>query len=561
MASPSVFISYATADREIAQQVCEAFENRGISCWIAPRNVPAGMDYGQAIVDGIKKSRVMVVLLSETSGASRYVAREVERAVTHEVSLLPVRLAQIDIPDRLEFFLGSCQWFDLLPPASAKHLGLLGDAVVRLLESDAAAAGGLALKPQQARSAEISRKFPLKMIASFGVAVALGTGWLAFHRPQPPPGNPSLPHAGKGAPLALILPANHVNCLGSTQLEWSEEGLEMAQLEGFEVELVQAGKAAVSTRIGVRYSFPLQQMEGEIAWRVRPIYKGGGTAPWSEQRTLVRDQDALARILRTHELHFGHAESGNNFINGESDNLSGFDVDLAKELVTRILQRRDPNAKLTFVPHASRWIRTGSDGKPELFLNLLRRDQGVDLLASGVSITADRQRDGLAFTVPVLSYPQTLITLKDQPGWVNGRPAFPHLGAVDGTTNMLLARRIQKLTPELEVVPYTGSGAHEKMLKGLFETREIEGCLADKPLALKKIKNFQGEGTDAEFSTVDITELDGHAIPPEMIGFVLRPGDTALREALNREIAASVELRRDLAKKYFPMLDPESGVP
>lgn len=563
MASPPVFISYATADNEIAQRVCKVLETRGISCWIAPRNVPAGMDYGHAIVDGIKKSRVMVVLLSETSGASRYVAREVERAVTHEVSLLPIRLAPMNIPERLEFFLGSSQWFDLFAPASEKDLELLTEAVTRMLNDVATAPGASLRKPDFPPVAGNSRKFSWKVAAAIGMAVfalALGIGSLASRKPTP--GQPAaLPTQGTAAQISLISPANNANCLGSTHLEWSEEGLEMNRLEGFEVEIAQSEQDPVLTRIGIRYSYPLQQISGEIRWRVRPVYKGGSAAPWSEQRKLIRDQDALGRILRTRELHFGHAESGNNFINGESDNLSGFDVDLVKELVTRILQRRDPNARLTLVPHASRWIRTGSDGKQERFLNLLRRDEGVDLLASGVSITAERQREGLAFTSPVLSYPQTLITLKGQPGLVSGKPAIHHLGAVDGTTNMLLARQIQKLMPEMEVHPYSGSGAHEKMLKGLFETREIDGGLADKPLALRKIKNFQGEGTDAEFNTTDITELDGQPIPPEMIGFVIRPGDTALGEALNREIAAAVEFRRDLVKKYFPMLDPESAVP
>lgn len=558
MADPSVFISYATADGEIARHVCEVLEARGISCWIAPRNVAPGMDYGQAIVDGIKKSRVMVVLLSENSGSSRYVAREVERAVTHEVALLPVRLASIDIPASLEFFLGSCQWFDLLPPASGGELERLGDSVARMLDGGAAVPGGSV----KSRATASPPKLFGKIAAAIGVsafAVTLGFGWQALRRPAALNHAPS--NQTEAGRVSLTSPGNGVNCLGSTQLEWSEEGLPMSRLEGFDVEIARPGTAAAVNRIGIRYSYPLQQISGEIAWRVRPVYQGGETGQWSEQRKLVRDQDVLARILRTHELHLGHAESGNNFINGESANLSGFDVDLAKELVTRILRRRDPNAKLTFVPHASRWIRTGSDGKPERFLSLLRRDEGVDLLASGISITTERQREGLAFTTPVLTYPQTLITLKDSPGLVDGKPGFLHLGAVDGTTNMALARQIQKMTPELEVIPFTGSGAHEKMLKALFETREIEGGLADKPLALRKIKNFQGDGADAEFNTVDIKELAGQPVPVERIAFALRPGDAAFREELDREIAASIELRRDLVKKYFPMLDPEKEVP
>ena len=559
MPSPSVFISYASADGAIARRVCETLEARGISCWIAPRNVPPGMDYGQAIIDGIKKCRVMLVLLSLDSGASRYVAREVERAVSHQVSLLPVRLASIEIPDQLEFFLGSCQWFDLLPPTAAKHLDKLGDAVARLV--DATDEAGNEPVKALAKSGGGPKKRTWFVVAATALTVASVLAFQAFRHPAPTPGTHSSQSGQGGSTVTLTSPDNDVTCLGSTQFEWSENGLEVAKLDGFEVEIAQSGMTPVLTRIGVRYSYPLQQISGALAWRVRPIYKGGGSGLWSDQRKLIHDQDVLSRILRTHELHLGHAESGNNFISGESGNLSGFDVDLVKELVTRILHRRDPNANLKFVPHASRWTRMDADGKPERFLNLLRRDPTIDLLASGISITAERQREGLAFTLPVLVYPQTLITLKDAPGFVNGKPAFQRLGAVDGTTNMALARQIQKTSPELEVLPYAGSGAHEKMLKALFETREIDGALADKPLTHRKIKNFQGNGTDAEFNTVDILEVNGQAIAPEKIGFVLRPGDIDLKEALNREIADTVEFRRDLVKKYLPSLNPDTEVP
>ncbi len=565
MPSPSVFISYARADEAIAHRICDELEKRDISCWIAPRNVPPGMDYGQAIMDGIKNCPVMLVLLSEDSGQSRYVAREVERAVTHNTTLLPVRLTDLEIPARLEFFLGPCQWFDLFPSQDDARLGRLADSVHRLLAPGAEprnapvkpAVRAEASAPVSAAPAGGSRK----ILAGAAVVVLLLIGALAWkflpHGPSEPP-SPS--GAGK-ARVTLTAPENGASCLGSTQLEWSEAGLDESKLDGFEIEITQPGKAPLVNRTGIRYSYRPQQISGEMAWRVRPLYSAGGNGEWSEQRRMIQDQDALSRILRTRELHLGHAESGNNFINGESANLSGFDVDLAKELVTRILHRRDPQATLKLVPHASRWTRTGADGKPVYFLGLLQRDESVDILASGISITAERQREGLAFTAPVLVYPQTLITQKDAPGFVNGKPAFQRLGAVDGTTNMMLARQIQKSMPDLTITPFTGSGAHEKMLEALFETREIDGGLVDKPLAVKKIKSFQGNEADVEYNATDIREIDGKPVDPERIGFVLRPGDKALREALDREIADTKELRRDLVKKYFPMLDPVTEVP
>ena len=37
-----VFISYASEDHEVGEQVCGALEASGITCWIAPRDIPPG---------------------------------------------------------------------------------------------------------------------------------------------------------------------------------------------------------------------------------------------------------------------------------------------------------------------------------------------------------------------------------------------------------------------------------------------------------------------------------------------------------------------------------------
>ena len=49
--SRDVFISYADADRTIAETVCRALEGESIACWIAPRDVPPGTSFPTAILD------------------------------------------------------------------------------------------------------------------------------------------------------------------------------------------------------------------------------------------------------------------------------------------------------------------------------------------------------------------------------------------------------------------------------------------------------------------------------------------------------------------------------
>jgi hypothetical protein len=53
-----VFISYSSKDKVVADAVCAGLEGRGIACWIAPRDLVPGVDWGAAIVDAISGSKV-----------------------------------------------------------------------------------------------------------------------------------------------------------------------------------------------------------------------------------------------------------------------------------------------------------------------------------------------------------------------------------------------------------------------------------------------------------------------------------------------------------------------
>src|SRR5277367_973708 len=77
-----VFISYASADASVAQNVCAALEAAGILCWIAPRDVVPGTLYADGIVGALDESKVLVLLLSKDAVASAHVGRELERATS-----------------------------------------------------------------------------------------------------------------------------------------------------------------------------------------------------------------------------------------------------------------------------------------------------------------------------------------------------------------------------------------------------------------------------------------------------------------------------------------------
>lgn len=124
-----VFISYAQPDRETAFHIAEFLEQQGIVCWIAPRDVPPGKDYGAAIIDGIETAKALVLVLSEHSNESGFVQKEVERAVSKAKPLLPVRIREITPSGSMEFFVSSAQWVDAWQAPIEQHLIKLADAI------------------------------------------------------------------------------------------------------------------------------------------------------------------------------------------------------------------------------------------------------------------------------------------------------------------------------------------------------------------------------------------------------------------------------------------------
>jgi hypothetical protein len=128
-----VFISHSTKDRPIAEAVCAMFEQRGIRCWIAQRDILPGADWGETIIDAISGSRVMIVILSRNANESAQVKREVERAVNRDVIVIPFRVENIPLSKALEFHISTMHWMDALTPPLEQHIHRLADRVKALL--------------------------------------------------------------------------------------------------------------------------------------------------------------------------------------------------------------------------------------------------------------------------------------------------------------------------------------------------------------------------------------------------------------------------------------------
>jgi hypothetical protein len=188
-----VFISHASADRDVAEAACVALEQRGFRCWIAPRDILPGQNYGEAIVEAIRGSRVFLLVFSAAANDSPQVRREVERAGSRGVAIIPFRIEAVEPSDALAFFISAAHWLDALTPPIATHLDYLGDTVAQLL--DRGGDGPLALtRPPGPLPRRVRRRtwLPIAVVGALGVvAIAIAAAWVA--RPAAaPPARPAL---------------------------------------------------------------------------------------------------------------------------------------------------------------------------------------------------------------------------------------------------------------------------------------------------------------------------------------------------------------------------------
>jgi PQQ-dependent catabolism-associated CXXCW motif protein len=107
-----VFISHASENRDEANALVAMIEAKGVTAWIAPRDVRPGFDYSEELQAAIETCTALVVIVTEMSNKSPYVRAETEMAFSCQKPMLPVRLGDIAPAPGLAFFLKIRHWTD-----------------------------------------------------------------------------------------------------------------------------------------------------------------------------------------------------------------------------------------------------------------------------------------------------------------------------------------------------------------------------------------------------------------------------------------------------------------
>jgi hypothetical protein len=163
--SHDVFISYSTKDKNVAGAVCAVLERNGIRCWIAPRDVTPGMAWGSTIVGAIHEAKVIVLVFSGAANTSPQIEREVERAISKGIPIIPFRIEEVQPSDSLEYFISASHWLDAFTEPLEQHLEILAKVVRRILEVKLGTEAGGETPTRPIASATARNEAPAKPVA------------------------------------------------------------------------------------------------------------------------------------------------------------------------------------------------------------------------------------------------------------------------------------------------------------------------------------------------------------------------------------------------------------
>lgn len=124
------FISYASADKPVAECLLKALVDLGLKPWAAFTDIPGGARYAAEIVQAIASSRTLLVLISSASVRSEHVFREVAEAAGSHRPILPVYIEQtVALPPQLRYYLRGLHRLKVQPDRIEESAGRIAAGI------------------------------------------------------------------------------------------------------------------------------------------------------------------------------------------------------------------------------------------------------------------------------------------------------------------------------------------------------------------------------------------------------------------------------------------------
>ncbi len=112
MEGKDVFISYSSKDTKDANEICLYLEKNNITCFIAHRDIPKGVEWADVIPDAIRSSKCFLCIYSNNFNGSKHVTRELTIADNAKKSILSYRVDDSEYQKTTEYYLATINWIN-----------------------------------------------------------------------------------------------------------------------------------------------------------------------------------------------------------------------------------------------------------------------------------------------------------------------------------------------------------------------------------------------------------------------------------------------------------------
>ena len=173
-----VYLSYAPQDKTRADAACAMLERQRIRCWVASRDIAPGDERNAAIMKAINQSQIMVVIFSTHANASGQVHREVERACNRGMTVLPIRIEDVEPEGAMKFSLHNKHWLDACTPPFKRHLEKIAQTVKVILGQDVEPMSSAEVEDEPTRSSDrlrvaVGPRWPRALWAAMAAGVLM----------------------------------------------------------------------------------------------------------------------------------------------------------------------------------------------------------------------------------------------------------------------------------------------------------------------------------------------------------------------------------------------------
>lgn len=127
-----IFISYAMKDKVVADALVAIFEQKGIKCWIADRDLAIGDTWAHTIENAIQESNILLLIFSSSANYSNALESEVARAVNFDIPIIVLRVDETTPTGSMKFLTHSYPYFVANPPSKEK-INDLTDNILTLI--------------------------------------------------------------------------------------------------------------------------------------------------------------------------------------------------------------------------------------------------------------------------------------------------------------------------------------------------------------------------------------------------------------------------------------------